>query len=139
MRLAGRPTPDLILDEARMQRNIARLRQRLAPFGVVLRPHIKTAKSIDVARQLLTSGHGPATVSTLREAEALFEAGVTDILYAVGIAPHRLERVQALRARGCDLAIILDSVEQAEAVAAASGPPRSPSCLRSTAMATARA
>jgi D-serine deaminase-like pyridoxal phosphate-dependent protein len=121
MRLAGRPTPDLILDEARMQRNIARLRQRLAPFGVVLRPHIKTAKSIDVARQLLTSGHGPATVSTLREAEALFEAGVTDILYAVGIAPHRLERVQALRARGCDLAIILDSVEQAQEVAAACG------------------
>ncbi|WP_343611003.1 DSD1 family PLP-dependent enzyme [Novosphingobium sp.] len=121
MRLAGRPTPDLILDEARMRRNIARLRQRLAPFGVVLRPHIKTAKSIDVARQLLTDGHGPATVSTLREAEALFETGVTDILYAVGIAPHRLERVQALRARGCDLAIILDSVEQAQAVAAASG------------------
>jgi D-serine deaminase-like pyridoxal phosphate-dependent protein len=117
--LACCQTPDLILDEARMQRNIARLRTRLAPFGVTLRPHVKTAKSIDVARQLLAEGNGPATVSTLKEAEALFAAGVRDILYAVGIAPHRLGRVQALRARGCDLSIVLDSPEQAQAVVAA--------------------
>ncbi|WP_206244866.1 DSD1 family PLP-dependent enzyme [Novosphingobium terrae] len=119
MMLAGQPTPALVLDEARMRRNIARLRDRLAPFGVTLRPHVKTAKSIEVVRQLLTDGHGPATVSTLKEAEALFAAGVTDILYAVGIAPHRLERVQALRAQGCDLAVLLDSIEQAGAVVAA--------------------
>ena len=48
-----------------------------------------------------------------------FEAGVDDILYAVGIAPAKLPRVLALRARGCDLAVILDSHEQAEAVAEA--------------------
>ncbi len=45
---------------------------------------------------------------------------MTDILYAVGIAPTKLDRVQALRAAGGDLAVILDSVEQAEAVAHAS-------------------
>lgn len=118
--LAACETPSLVLDEKRMRRNIDRLRRRLAPFGVALRPHIKTPKSIDVARQVLTGGNGPATVSTLKEAEALFAAGVRDILYAVGIAPHRLARVQELRAQGCDLAIILDSREQAEAVAAAS-------------------
>ena len=61
-------------------------------------------------------------VSTLREAEVFADAGVTDMTYGVGIAPQKLAQVQALRARGVDLAVILDSVEQAEAVAAASTP-----------------
>jgi len=43
-------TPCLILDEARMMRNIERLQARAANLGVALRPHLKTAKSIDVAR-----------------------------------------------------------------------------------------
>ena len=109
-------TPSLVLDEARMTRNIGRLRARMAALGVALRPHLKTAKSVDVARRLLTDGNGPATVSTLREAEVFAGAGVRDILYAVGISPDKLARVLALREAGCDLSIVLDSIRQAEAV-----------------------
>jgi D-serine deaminase-like pyridoxal phosphate-dependent protein len=119
-RLSALPTPQLILDEARMLRNIARLRSRLAPHGVTLRPHLKTAKSVEVARHVLTDGTGPATVSTLKEAEVFAAAGIRDILYSVGIAPQKLARVLALRAGGCDLSVILDSREQAAAVAEAS-------------------
>ena len=43
-------------------------------------------------------------------------------LYAVGIAPQKLARVQALRAKGCDLTVILDNAAQAEAVAKAGVP-----------------
>lgn len=114
--LSGIDTPALVVDEARMRANIRRLADRLAPFDVVLRPHLKTAKSVDVARQLLAGGNGPATVSTLREAGYFAAAGVRDILYAVGIAPGKLGRVKALRDAGCDLAIVLDSAEQARAV-----------------------
>ena len=64
----------------------------------------------------MASTTGPATVSTLREAE-LFCAGVRDILYAVGIAAHKLRRVGALHKAGVNLAVLLDSVEQAQAVA----------------------
>lgn len=109
------PTPALLLDERKMMTNIARLDARTKPLGVTLRPHLKTAKSVDVARRQLGGGKWPATVSTLREAEIFFAAGVRDILYAVGISPDKLPRVLALRAAGCDLKIILDSVEQAEA------------------------
>jgi D-serine deaminase-like pyridoxal phosphate-dependent protein len=63
---------------------------------------------------------GPATVSTLKEAEQFAAAGVRDIMYAVGLAPAKLERVLALRRRGVDLSVIIDSREQAAAVAAAS-------------------
>jgi D-serine deaminase-like pyridoxal phosphate-dependent protein len=113
-------TPALILDADRMGRNIARLRDRLDGLGVNLRPHLKTAKSVDVAHRLMTTPHGPATVSTLREAQLFAQAGVRDIIYAVGISPDKLPAILALKAEGIDIAVVLDSVEQAQAVARAS-------------------
>ncbi|NKM27761.1 DSD1 family PLP-dependent enzyme [Rhizobium laguerreae] len=113
-------TPCLVLDADRMDRNIKRLRNRLDDLGVSLRPHLKTAKSIDVARRLMSAPEGPATVSTLKEAEQFAAAGVRDMIYAVGIAPSKLARVTDLRAKGVDLVVVLDTVEQAQAVAEAS-------------------
>lgn len=118
-RLGDLETPCLVLDVGRMDRNIARLRARLDRLGVALRPHLKTAKSVEVARRVMTTPQGPATVSTLREAEQFAAAGVTDLIYAVGIAPWKLAKVIDLRRAGCDLAVVLDTVEQAQAVAAA--------------------
>jgi D-serine deaminase-like pyridoxal phosphate-dependent protein len=109
------PTPCLVLDEAKMLRNIARIHARLAGTAVRYRAHLKTAKSVEVARRQMLDPAGPAMVSTLREAEVFADAGVADIVYGVGIAPQKLDQVQALRARGIDLAVILDSVAQAEA------------------------
>ncbi|MFM0221870.1 DSD1 family PLP-dependent enzyme [Paraburkholderia dipogonis] len=111
-------TPCLLLDEARMTRNIERLRTHLGTLGVQLRPHLKTPKSIEVAQRTMGSTAGPAAVSTLKEAEQFADAGVRDILYAVGIAPNKLDRVAALRRRGVDLSIVVDNVEAAQAVAA---------------------
>jgi D-serine deaminase-like pyridoxal phosphate-dependent protein len=120
--LAALATPCLVLDEAKMDANIARLRSRLGGAGVAFRPHLKTAKCVEIARRMTASPQGPATVSTLKEAEEFAAAGVTDLTYAVGVSPCKLPRVQALRKRGVSLSIILDSLEQAEAVAAASDP-----------------
>ncbi|PIK72723.1 alanine racemase, partial [Methylobacterium frigidaeris] len=111
------PTPCLLLDEARLHANVAGMRAHLEGLGVTLRPHLKTAKSLDVARIAMASPSGPATVSTLLEAEYFAAGGVRDMIYAVGIAPAKLPRVAAIRAGGADLAVILDSLEQADAVA----------------------
>ncbi len=116
--LAHLPTPCLLLEQQRMDRNISRLTAQLDRLAVGLRPHLKTSKSIDIARRLMASPAGPATVSTLKEAEEFAAAGVRDILYAVGIAPAKLERAIALRKRGIDLSIVVDNIEQARAVAA---------------------
>ncbi|CTQ53146.1 D-threo-3-hydroxyaspartate dehydratase [Roseibium album] len=118
--LAELTTPCLVLDEAKMMRNIQRLQDHADALGVALRPHLKTAKSVEVASRVLKDGMGPATVSTLAEAEVFAKAGVTDILYAVGIAPQKLDQVIALRQAGTDLTVILDSLELAQAVAKAS-------------------
>jgi len=120
--LAVLPTPALLLDEATMMRNINRLADRARALEVTLRPHLKTAKSVEAARRLSGGQPGPVTVSTLAEAEVFHSAGYTDILYAVGIAPAKLERVRALRDRGCDLTVILDSAGQARAAADATVP-----------------
>jgi D-serine deaminase-like pyridoxal phosphate-dependent protein len=109
-------TPCLLLDEARMTRNIARLNAHLAGLGVPLRPHLKTCKNLDVARRLAPSPDQGITVSTLKEAEYFADAGYRDILYAVGIAPTKLDDVARIRTRGVDLVIILDSLAQAQAV-----------------------
>lgn len=106
-------TPALLLDKDRLDRNLARLSSRMAARGVVLRPHMKTAKSIEVARRAYPFGPGPITVSTLAEAEYFARYGFRDMTYAVGVAPHTAERAMRLRKAGVDLKMLLDSPEQA--------------------------
>ncbi|MGH9474714.1 MAG: alanine racemase [Terriglobales bacterium] len=122
MNLADLTTPCLLLERPRLLRNQQRLKARLDALGAVLRPHLKTCKSWEVAQLLLAAPTGPATVSTLAEAERFAGHGVRDLIYAVGIAPQKLARVAALRAQGVDVAVILDSVEQARALAVVAGP-----------------
>ena len=112
------PTPALILDRLRLQANADRMRERVRQLGVMLRPHVKTSKSIDVLRILAGGADIPITVSTLAEARYFFERGVRDILYAVGIAPVKLPQVAQFLRQGCRLRVILDSLEAAEAVQA---------------------
>ena len=44
-------TPAALVDQARMMRNIARMQARMTALGVRFRPHVKTAKCIEVARR----------------------------------------------------------------------------------------
>ncbi len=111
-------TPALVLDEGRMTRNIDGMRRHLDGLGVGFRPHVKTCKNVEIARRMMPAPGGPITVSTLMEARQFFANGVSDILYAVGIVPGKLPQVADLRARGCDLTVILDSLQAAEAVSA---------------------
>jgi len=68
----------------------------------------------------MATPQGPAAVSTLQEAKQFAAAGVTDLLYAVGVSPSKLDRVLALRQRGIDLTVVVDSIEAARAVSARS-------------------
>ncbi|MFP1629798.1 DSD1 family PLP-dependent enzyme [Streptomyces sp. 5K101] len=113
-------TPFAVVDVDKTRRNIERLQARADRLGVTLRPHVKTAKSLDVVALMHGDTPCPVTVSTLAEAEAFADGGYTDITYAVGIDPHKLPRVIALLRRGVRLRILLDSVEQAAFVAEAS-------------------
>lgn len=110
------PTPALVLDRGKLDRNISRLCGHVSALGARLRPHLKTAKSIDVARRLFPGGVGPITVSTLAEAEYFAGHGFRNIIYAVGLAPQKAQRALRLRREGVDLKLILDTVDQAKAL-----------------------
>ena len=114
--LANLVTPAALIDEARMMRNISRVQDRMNALGVRLRPHVKTSKCIEVARRQSGQGAQGITVSTLKEAECFFAAGFNDILYAACIPPNKIDRALALRRRGCNLTVIVDSVEAARSL-----------------------
>jgi D-serine deaminase-like pyridoxal phosphate-dependent protein len=115
-------TPALVLDAARLERNCGRMRERIHAQGVALRPHVKTAKSVEVVQRALDAPAGPITVSTLREAEYFFDHGFRDILYAVGMVPSKVARLAALTKRGARVSAIVDDAAAArELVHAAQG------------------
>jgi D-serine deaminase-like pyridoxal phosphate-dependent protein len=117
MQLTDLETPALVLDRNILDRNLARMREHITQLKTTLRPHVKTAKSIDVVRRAFENRQGGITVSTLKEAEYFLSNKITDILYAVGIAPNKLEHAAALKRKDADLTLLLDSVEAAEMVA----------------------
>jgi D-serine deaminase-like pyridoxal phosphate-dependent protein len=122
MTLDDLPTPCLVLDRAILQRNLAMMHAAVARHpGLVLRPHLKTAKSLDVAA-LAAPGFGPVTVSTLAEAKYFAAGGYADQIYAAGITPQKLDTVAALNAAGAQVKVITDDVEAARAIAAHPGP-----------------
>ena len=110
----GLDTPRLILDAARLERNAGRMRARCTDLGVMLRPHLKTAKSADVARIAAGGEQGPITVSTLAEAEYFAAAGWRDILYSTAIAPAKLARADRIqRETGARLLFVVDDKDAA--------------------------
>jgi D-serine deaminase-like pyridoxal phosphate-dependent protein len=126
VKIADLPTPCLILDRRILLRNLATMARAVARHGVALRPHMKTAKSIEVARLASAAsgtvlGGSGITVSTLGEAEYFAAHGVTDILYAVGITPQKLNEVARLKALGGEVIVVTDDPTVASHIANHSG------------------
>jgi D-serine deaminase-like pyridoxal phosphate-dependent protein len=116
--LEGLMTPALVLDRQRLAGNLAGMAARASELGVRLRPHMKTAKSADVARMACGDNGTGITVSTLAEAEYFADQGFLDIIYGVGIVPAKLPAVADIQARhGALVRLVLDDLELARTVA----------------------
>ncbi len=124
MTLDDLPTPCLVLDRAILRRNLDGMAAAIARHGVASRPHLKTAKSIEVARLALAGRSAGITVSTLAEAAYFAAHGLTDLLYAVGITPRKLDQVAKLNAAGAGITVITDDADTATAIRAHRTPPR---------------
>ncbi len=111
MSLDDLPTPALILDLDRVERNCERMIGRATGLGVQLRPHMKTAKSVGVARLATREQSAGITVSTVAELEYFAEAGFRDITYAVGVAGHKIPALAALqRCHGVRISLLVDNL-----------------------------
>jgi D-serine deaminase-like pyridoxal phosphate-dependent protein len=87
-------TPSLVVDEAVLDRNLADVARTAAAAGLALRPHVKTHKSLEIARRQRAVGATGITVATLGEAEVFAGAGFDDVFVAY---PLWLDGVRARR------------------------------------------
>lgn len=85
------------------------MREKARASGVAFRPHVKTHKTVEIARMQHGGALGPITVSTLAEAEFFADAGFVDITYAVPIAPEKIDRAAALARKIETLNLLIDS------------------------------
>ena len=91
-------TPCLMVDRDVLEQNLVAMADHARGHGVVLRPHAKTHKCIEIARRQLTLGAIGLTVATVGEAEVFAAAGFNDlfIAYPVWAAGARAARLRAL-------------------------------------------
>src|SRR3954469_23527416 len=118
----GLDTPALVIDLDVVERNAQRMAEAMASLGIALRPHVKTHKSVALARLQLEQGATGITVGTLGEAEVMAEGGIGDIFlaYPIWAVGAKAERVRALAERpDLTFAVGVDSVEGAQRLARA--------------------
>lgn len=113
-------TPQLIVSEEILHRNIASMAAYARSIKVALRPHVKTHKSVEIARLQLAAGAVGLSCATVGEAEVMVnEAGADDILLAYPIigAP-KYDRIVKLMDKA-RIAVAVDSQAAVDAIAGA--------------------
>jgi D-serine deaminase-like pyridoxal phosphate-dependent protein len=102
-------TPAVLVDLDVMEANIRRFADFAERSGLKLRPHIKTHKSVTVARRQLAAGAAGICVSGVAEAAAMTASEPPDLLIAYPVVGRaKLERLAAL-VRGTDTPLLLVS------------------------------
>ena len=93
-------TPCLVVDLDRLERNLRSWQDAVAAHGVRFRPHIKTHKTLEVARMQLAAGAAGITTAKVSEAELYVDAGFDDVVVAYPVvAEQACARLARLAAR----------------------------------------
>jgi len=93
-------TPALIVDLDAFERNVRTMAEFARKAGVRLRAHAKTHKSADIARIQIANGACGICCQKTSEAEALIEAGITDVLVSNEVTDRKMiDRLARLAAR----------------------------------------
>ena len=74
--MADIATPAVLIDRAKLERNLSSMQQLADRHDVALRPHAKTHKSIEIARRQLALGATGLTVASVGEALVFLKSGV---------------------------------------------------------------
>ncbi len=114
------PTPALLLDLDRFERNLARMAAHVRGAGKALRPHAKTHRCPEIARRQIAAGALGVACAKLGEAEVMAACGIggllitTEIVSASGVA--RLVRLCAVAP---DTMVVVDHPDNVRALAEA--------------------
>jgi Predicted amino acid aldolase or racemase len=107
-------TPALIVDLDILAANVTSMAENVKRAGMHLRPHIKTHKSVRIARMQLDAGAIGISVAKVGEAEVMRAGGIEDILIVYPIVGRaKLDRLAPLLSDG-GVTLVTDSLEVAE-------------------------
>lgn len=108
------PTPSFLVDKKQCEHNAESMLQKAKTWGVRLRPHVKTHKSVEIA-QFQCDESRAITVSTLAEVIHFFKAGFTNQTYAI---PVTLQKIKQLAAQldVSEMHFLTDNLEQMQEI-----------------------
>ena len=100
--------PTLVINEARVRKNIKKMVEKAKKSEVLFRPHFKTHQSATVGRWLREAGVMAITVSSVDMAEYFADQGWEDILIAFPYNIRQWQRVVEL-AKRVELSLLIES------------------------------
>jgi len=113
------PTPAVLIDLDKLERNIAKMQAFVKSKGCNIRPHAKSHKSPFIAKKQIQAGAIGQCAQTLGETEALVFAGIDHILLTHNLASaNSIDRFLSLK-RNADVMITVDGTENAGMLASA--------------------
>ena len=117
MNLDKLDTPALLIDTDMVRRNIERAIEYAGGLER-LRPHVKTHKTLEVARMQVAAGIHKFKCATIAEAEMLGMAGAADVLIAYAVQGPKITRVERLVDKYPDtsFAVLVDNSASATAI-----------------------
>lgn len=111
MRIEGIKTPALIVDEKIYNENAKAMKELLQDKTLKLRPHYKSHKCAEIAREQISDGAIGMTCAKLDEAIDLCDSGIEDILIANQIVDKEKIAKLAFLAKNCRLCVCVDNEE----------------------------
>src|SRR5919108_125536 len=114
------PTPALLLDVDRFERNLARMADHVRRAGKQLRPHAKTHRCPEIARRQVAAGALGVACAKLGEAEVMAGAGIRGLLVTTEIVtPAAIFRLVRLLESAPDTMVVVDNPSNVDALARA--------------------
>lgn len=106
--------PALVLEKETFFRNLHAMAERCAAAGVALRPHAKTHKSAQVAREQISAGAVGICCATANEAITLGRLGIDNILLTTPVTERQKISALVTLASEITLGIVVDHTSQLE-------------------------
>lgn len=119
MSKAELPTPALLLDLDRFERNIQKMAAHVKAAGKHLRPHAKTHKCPEIARRQIEAGAVGISVAKVGEAEVLSAAGIRNLLITTEVVgAEKIGRLLRVLDRAPETMVVVDHSDNARELGA---------------------
>src|SRR5215475_12725678 len=109
MTKAELPTPALLLDLDRFERNVQKMAAHVKAVGKKLRPHAKTHKCPEIARRQVAAGAVGVCVAKVGEAEVMAAAGIRNLLITTEVVGReKIGRLVGVLERQPETMVVVD-------------------------------